>query len=108
MKIFVDIDGVICTNTRGKYHFAKPIKSNIEKINSLYDSGHTIFVWTSRGKTDKSNWEDLTRNQLETWKIKYHELSFKKPHYDVIIDDKGFNFTKLTIDELLEYSRSLL
>jgi len=34
---------------------------------------------------------DLTKNQLETWGCKYHELILGKPHADYFIDDKGIN-----------------
>ena len=35
--ICFDLDGVICTNTWGKYEDAKPIISSINKVNELYN-----------------------------------------------------------------------
>jgi len=34
----------------------------------------------------------LTENQLKIWGVKYHELIFGKPSFDVVIDDKSINF----------------
>ena len=34
---------------------------------------------------------DLTREQLNTWGCKYHDLILGKPHADYFIDDKGIN-----------------
>ena len=72
MKYYVDIDGIICTNTYGKYEEAFPIKENIKKINKLYEDDHTIILWTARGTTTKMNWRDLTEKQMKTWGVKYH------------------------------------
>ena len=32
---------------------------------------------------------DLTKQQLDDWGVKYHELIMGKPHADYFIDDKG-------------------
>lgn len=90
-RLMFDIDGVICTNTNGKYSKAKPILKNIMDINKLYDQGYLIFLYTSRGKTTNKNWTSLTTRQLRKWKIKYHRLLFGKPHYDLLICDKAVN-----------------
>jgi len=95
MKIFVDIDGVICNNTYGNYQQAEPIFENIKKINKKYDEGNEIVLWTARGTTTGINWKELTKKQMEKWKVKYHSLSFKKPEYDIIIDDKAVNIEDL-------------
>ena len=36
---------------------------------------------------------DLTRDQLELWGAKYHDLILGKPVYDLFIDDKCINTT---------------
>ncbi|MGB6805403.1 MAG: hypothetical protein WBE81_02180, partial [Pseudolabrys sp.] len=46
------IDGVICTNTYGDYEKAEPIKYFIAQINSLYDFGHKIVLFTARANAD--------------------------------------------------------
>ena len=93
MKIFVDIDETICEYEEGyrKYPLARPIKENIEKINSLYDAGHTVIYWTARGAQSGLDWTELTGAQLKEWGAKYTEYRLGKPHYDVFICDKAIN-----------------
>jgi len=89
MLIFVDIDGTICNITNGQYKDSKPIKENIEKINKLYDEGNTIVYWTARGAVSGTDWTETTKNQLEQWGAKHHDLRMNtKPHYDLLICDK--------------------
>lgn len=95
MKFCIDIDGVICSNTWGKYEEAIPIPENIEKVNRLYNHGNRIILWTARGSTTKIDWKELTEKQLHTWGLEYHELVFGKPEADYYIDDRG-----ITIDDL--------
>ena len=96
MKYHIDIDGTICAvDTRlpseKRYPAAVPLKERIERVNALFDQGHTICYWTARGATSGIDFEDLTRKQLVEWGCKFHELLMKKPHYDIYIDDKSFN-----------------
>ena len=89
MKIYVDIDNTICKTEGTDYKSAMPIKSNIEKINNLFDEGHEIIYWTARGSVTKINYFDLTSKQLQTWYCKFHKLSVgEKPYYDLLICDK--------------------
>jgi hypothetical protein len=91
-KYIVDIDGTICSQTTtGNYAYAEPFVSRIKHFNDLYDSGHPIHYWTARGGTSGKDWSEFTRLQLEKWGVKYTSLSFKKPVYDVWIDDKAHN-----------------
>ena len=66
-------------------------QENIEKINKLYDSGDTIVYWTARGTGSGIDWESATKQQFEEWGVKYHDLKFGKPIYDLFIDDKNMN-----------------
>jgi len=92
MKIIVDIDETICITPEDRdYTKSVPIKENIEKINKLYDEGHTIIYWTARGGSSGIDWTDLVLEQLETWGAKYHGASCGKPHYDLFICDKAIN-----------------
>ena len=101
LKVYCfDLDGTLCTNTWGKYENAIPNKKAIKKLNELFEIGHTIIIYTSRymGRFN-SNVEmvysfgyDFTKKQLDDWGVKYHELKMGKPSYDVIIDDKSFNY----------------
>lgn len=49
MKYCIDIDGTICSDTRGVYEFAQPYIDRIEKINKLYEEGNHIVYFTARG-----------------------------------------------------------
>ena len=88
MLIYVDIDETICT-TEGQtseardYSTATPLMKNIQKVNDLY--------WTARGTTTDIDWREVTEGQFHTWGVKYHELHFKKPAYDLFICDKVIN-----------------
>jgi len=88
---YVDVDGTICCNTQGKYDNAVPWMERIEKINKLYDEGHTVVYWTARGSNTGIDWTELTHKQLSEWGAKHHELKMWKPHYDIFIDDKNIN-----------------
>lgn len=92
MIIYVDIDETICISPEDRdYSKSVPIKENIEKANKLYDEGNTIVYWTARGTGSGIDWRDVTENQFNLWGVKYHELHFGKPIYDLFIDDKNMN-----------------
>ena len=92
MIYYVDIDETICYyEGKREYPLAKPIVENIEKINNLYDEGHTIVYWTARGSVSGIDWLELTHKQLSEWGAKYTDARVGKPHYDFFICDKAFN-----------------
>jgi len=92
MLIYVDIDETICqTPSSRDYSLAIPIYDNIEKINNLYQTGHTIVYWTARGTVSKIDFRELTEKQFQEWGVKYHKLLFGKPAFDLLIDDKALN-----------------
>ena len=92
MIIYVDIDETICVSPPDRnYSMATPIKENIAKINSLHDAGNTIIYWTARGTGSGIDWRGTTEKQFIDWGVKYHELHFGKPIYDLFIDDKNIN-----------------
>ena len=92
MIYFVDIDETICVSPDSRdYSLATPIYERIKKINDLYDKGNTVIYWTARGTGSGINWSDVTKRQFESWGVKYHELRFGKPIYDIFIDDKNIN-----------------
>ena len=101
----IDIDGTICNevfNADGTKNYAlhEPMMDRIEKVNALYNAGHTIKYMTARGAVSGVDYYNLTRNQLINWGAKHHELSVgEKEHYDIWIDDKAFwseNFFRAT------------
>lgn len=98
--VYVDIDLTICSgpievNGVNLYNLATPYEKNIAKINKHYDEGHKIVYWSARGSVSGLDWRELTEQQLKTWGAKYHELSFDKPSFDVLYDDKAFNLDDL-------------
>lgn len=95
MIIYVDIDETICAHDLNlgarDYSKAVPIKDRIKKVNRLYDEGHKIVYWTARGTVTGFDWRELTQRQFKEWGVKYHEIRFGKPNYDLFIDDKNIN-----------------
>ena len=92
MILFVDIDETICISPPCRdYTKAVPIKKNIKKINKMYDNGDRVVYWTARGTGSGINWRTITELQFKKWGVKYHELKFGKPIYDLFIDDKNIN-----------------
>ena len=92
MIYYIDIDDTICrTPNTLDYNKARPIKKAIDKVNKLYEDGHTVIFWTARGTGSGIDWREITESQLVVWGVKYHALKFGKPIYDVFIDDKNMN-----------------
>jgi CMP-N,N'-diacetyllegionaminic acid synthase len=90
--IYIDIDETICKTPENRdYTNASPIIENIHKANSLYDEGNKIVYWTARGTVTGIDWSDVTTAQFKKWGVKYHDLKFGKPYYDLFIDDKNMN-----------------
>jgi|TARA_Y100000310_G_scaffold114000_1_gene112426 hypothetical protein len=93
-----DIDGTICTtDEKLDYENAQPLTKRIDKVNALYEEGHTIYFQTARGMGRSDNsaayaykaFYDLTKSQLDAWGANYHGLFLGKPAGDIYIDDKG-------------------
>lgn len=97
MKIFVDVDGTICKTEGSDYINSTPIVSAIHKINRLFENGHTITYWTARGGNSGIDWSDLTLKQLKEWGCLYNKLSFDKPSYDCILDDKALKMNDVRL-----------
>lgn len=99
MKTYVfDIDGTICLSPEnGEYEKSVPIEDRIQKINKLFDEGNIIIFHTARGMRRNNNDAsaasfqlfETTKNQLNRWNVKYHQLLMGKPGADVYVDDKG-------------------
>lgn len=92
MIFYVDIDDTICSHSEDlDYSKVTPRPERIMKINRLYDQGNTIVYWTARGTVSGIDWREITEKQFAVWGVKYHELKFGKPIYDLFIDDKNIN-----------------
>ena len=103
-----DIDGVICETQNGDYKNSVPNKKSIKKINALHAEGNKIIIFTARymGKNNESidlaynEGYEFTKKQLDRWGVKYHTLKMGKPTYDIIIDDKQFNYSESWIEKI--------
>ena len=87
----IDIDETLCHSPEDDYAHSMPIQDAIDRVNKLYEEGHTIKLFTGRGSWDNYDWREFTVAQLNKWGVKYHELIMGKPHADVFIDDKAIN-----------------
>ena len=98
-KYCFDLDNTLCYTDGREYAKSAPIKPRIDKVNHLFDSGHEIIIYTARGMgyfsgdVDRieKEYRELTTKQLSEWGLKYHELKFGKPSYDLFIDDKAIS-----------------
>ena len=95
MTIYVDIDETIFMTQNMDYENSQPFLERIQKINKLYDEGHTIVYWTARGSRKQIDWTELTRKQLKDWGAKYNELRTDKPFYDLFVEDKSVKIEDL-------------
>ena len=96
-----DLDDTLCSTPYGvgpdgkegpQYYDAVPIIERIEKVNNLYEDGHTIIIDSARGKVSGKSWFYFTLDQLKNWGLKFHHLrvgeKFIADHY---VDDKAIN-----------------
>ena len=67
MKYVIDIDGTICKEV-GEVIGREPYMDRIEKINKLYDEGHTIVFYTARGLKSGRGEKTLSSNYRTTIK----------------------------------------
>ena len=100
-KYCFDLDGVICNNTYGNYQQAKPNLSAIAKINKLHEKSNYIIIFTARfmgrnnNNIDKAYEQgyEFTKSQLLEWNVKYNDLILGKPEFDILKDDKSFDYS---------------
>lgn len=75
----IDIDGTVTEDVPNeqpeRMSVVEPFDGAVETINSWYDEGHVITFFTSR--TDEH--ELITKQWLEKWNFKYHNILFNKP-----------------------------
>jgi len=109
-----DLDDTLCTRDKRfenlgpeKYKYCQPIPKMIDKLNRLYDEGHTIYIYTARGMSQfngnvieiYNKLYVLTLDSLKEWGIKHHGLIMGKLHYDYLVDDKAISQSEF--DEFL-------
>lgn len=87
----IDIDNTLNRSWGKHYEEYVPVLQAINKVNELYDEGHTIKLFSGRGSKSGIDWYGFTKRQLEKWGVKYHELLLGKPAADAFVDDKAIN-----------------
>jgi len=100
LRIVIDLDGTILEEKDQQERLrAAPVPGAVEAVNTLYEMGHTIIIYTARTYREL----ELTLNQLKRFGVKYHHLVLGKPVADIFVDDRAVSFTGwATIwDELL-------
>ena len=98
--IAFDLDGTLCEHIRYNHPEdilrVKPKEKKVNDLKELKSRGHTIIIFTRRGvlKTGRK----LTKKWLAMHDIPYDKLITRKPHWDVLVDDRvmsvfrsGFN-----------------
>lgn len=98
MKTYVfDLDHTLCDtkkddNGRWLYFESIPFLDRIQKVNQLWEEGHTIIIETARGCDSKINHYEKTFDQLRSWGLKFHQLRVGvKFGADYYVDDKAVN-----------------
>lgn len=90
LRIVIDLDGVILEERDERERAKeKPLAGAVEAINTLYQMGHKIIIFSGRTYREL----ELTLDQLEKYGIKYHHLVLGKPVADIFIDDRAISFT---------------
>ncbi|MAJ64422.1 MAG: phosphoheptose isomerase [Alphaproteobacteria bacterium] len=97
-----DLDNTICKTIGSDYDKSTPIIPVINLINRLHKKKHKIIIFTARymGRNKENSkivykkYYSKTYKQLQSWNLKFNKLIMGKPTYDMIIDDKSFNFKK--------------
>lgn len=112
--ICFDLDNVICRTVNNNYSQSQPIIKNISTINKIYNRGYYVKIFTARFmgrskenavKASKKGY-NFTKRQLNKWKVKYDQLIFGKPSYDLFIDDKNYNFNGNWSKTILRYLKN--
>lgn len=94
MKYCFDLDETICATPASRnYGQSVPYVQMIQKINELHDAGNHVTIFTARGSSSGVDYYDMTKSQIISWGLKFHDLITKKPSYDLFVDDKAINTT---------------
>jgi histidinol phosphatase-like enzyme len=116
--IAFDLDDVICSRPKqyehlgpDKYNYCESNRDVVKLVNSLYDDGNKIVIYTARGMSQYngnvsliySNLYCKTIQQLDSWGLKYDQLVMGKIYYDILIDDKALNSSDLSKKNILQF-----
>jgi capsule biosynthesis phosphatase len=99
-SIVFDLDGVICTQTKGDYENARPVPGAVKLVNELHAKGHKIIIHTARfmgrfqndARKVHAHGYAMTQQCLKKWGVQYDELIMGKPRADIVVDDRAIFF----------------
>lgn len=91
MKYAFDIDNTLLATVGNDYANSTPIQHRIDRVNKLFDEGHTIYLFTARGSASGKDYQELTTKQMQKFGVKHHRLIMGKPDADLFIDDKAIS-----------------
>lgn len=87
-----DLDGTLCDTDGGDYVNARPIAERVAVVRALWKSGAYIIIHTARGDLatpeQRRKILSMTRAQLSSWGLRYHELR-PKPFAHFYVDDRA-------------------
>ena len=87
-----DLDGTLCDTSGTDYMGAEPFMDRINRVNRLYEIGHTIIIDTARGSGSGEDWHERTAAQLHRWGVQHHQLrcGVKFPA-SIYVDDRAID-----------------
>jgi hypothetical protein len=91
MRYAFDIDNTLVHTVGSDYENSTPIQHRIDRVNQLYDQGHTVYLLTARGMASGRDLYELTVKQMHDFGIKHHRLIMGKPDVDLFVDDKAIS-----------------
>jgi len=91
MKYAFDIDNTLVQTNGSDYENSCPIQHRIDRVNRLFDEGHTIYLFTARGMSSGRDLYDFTSKQMNDFGIKHHGIIMGKPNVDLFVDDKAIS-----------------
>ena len=102
--IAFDLDNTLCNSIR-RYHpedilKVKPRKNLIKTLKELKKRGYKIMIFTRRGNI--KNGRKLTIQWLKKYNIPYDILITKKPHYEMLIDDRVCSVHQYLTADIIE------
>lgn len=89
---FIDFDGTICPNKGSKEEYPPPTQECVEAIQALRNAKHRIIIYSVRGNANETNKPGGLAEMLEylmKYQIPYDGFDTNKPHFTMMIDDKG-------------------
>lgn len=91
MRYAFDIDNTLVNTIGNDYENSTPIQHRIDRVNSLFDNGNVIYLFTARGMSSGKDYYELTENQMQKFGVKYHRIIMGKPDVDLFVDDKAIS-----------------